>query len=59
MFFVAVMQALMLDAPDMTKGSAMLVAEPQHFAPGMMNFFNSLFSTHPDTKKRIEILEQF
>lgn len=37
----------------------LFIIHPQHFAPGMMNFFNSLFSTHPDTKKRIEILEQF
>lgn len=39
--------------------SQLFIIHPQHFAPGMMNFFNSLFSTHPDTKKRIEILEQF
>lgn len=37
----------------------LFIVHPQHFAPGMMSFFNSLFSTHPDTKKRIEILEQF
>lgn len=37
----------------------LFIIHPQHFAPGMMNFFNSLFSTHPATKKRIEILEQF
>lgn len=37
----------------------LFIIHPQHFAPGMMNFFNSLFSTHPDTNKRIEILEQF
>lgn len=37
----------------------LFIIHPQHFVPGMMNFFNSLFSTHPDTKKRIEILEQF
>lgn len=37
----------------------LFIIHPQHFAPGMMYFFNSLFSTHPDTKKRIEILEQF
>lgn len=37
----------------------LFIIHPQHFAPGMMNFFNSLFSTHTDTKKRIEILEQF
>ena len=37
----------------------LFIIHPQHFAPGMMNFFNSMFSTHPDTRKRIEILEQF
>lgn len=37
----------------------LFIIHPQHFAPGMMSFFNSLFSTHPDTQKRIEILEQF
>ena len=37
----------------------LFIIHPQHFAPGMMGFFNSLFSTHPDTRKRIEILEQF
>jgi len=37
----------------------LFIIHPQHFAPGMMSFFNSLFSTHPDTRKRIEILEQF
>ncbi len=37
----------------------LFIVHPQHFAPGVMGFFSSLFSTHPDTKKRIEILEQF
>lgn len=37
----------------------LFIIHPQHFAPGIMSFFNSLFSTHPDTRKRIEILEQF
>ena len=37
----------------------LFIIHPQHFAPGMMNFFSSLFSTHPGTRKRIEILEQF
>jgi len=37
----------------------LFIVHPQHFAPGIMSFFNSLFSTHPDTRKRIEILEQF
>ncbi|MGN1375147.1 MAG: M48 family metallopeptidase [Prevotella sp.] len=37
----------------------LFIIHPQGFSSGMMGFFNSLFSTHPDTKKRIEILEQF
>ena len=37
----------------------LFIIHPQHFAPGITSFFSSLFSTHPDTKKRIEILEQF
>jgi len=37
----------------------LFIIHPQRFAPGIMSFFSSLFSTHPDTKKRIEILEQF
>lgn len=37
----------------------LFIIHPQHFAGGMMGFFNSMFSTHPDTRKRIEILEQF
>ena len=37
----------------------LFIIHPQHFAPGLTSFFSSLFSTHPDTIKRIEILEQF
>ena len=37
----------------------LFIIHPQHFAPGLTSFFSSLFSTHPDTQKRIEILEQF
>lgn len=37
----------------------LFIIHPQKIAGGAMNFFSSLFSTHPDTKKRIEILEQF
>ncbi len=37
----------------------LFIIHPKQFAPGIMSFFNSLFSTHPDTQKRIEILEQF
>lgn len=37
----------------------LFIVHPQGFASGMMGFLSSLFSTHPDTRKRIEILEQF
>ena len=37
----------------------LFIVHPQQLTSGVMGFFNSLFSTHPDTKKRIEILEQF
>ena len=38
----------------------LFIIHPQHLTSGgAMNFLSSLFSTHPDTKKRIEILEQF
>ena len=37
----------------------LFIIHPQHFAPCLTSFFSSLFSTHPDTRKRIEILEQF
>lgn len=37
----------------------LFIIHPQHLTQGFMTFFNSLFSTHPDTAKRIEILEQF
>lgn len=37
----------------------LFIIHPQKFAGGAMNLLSSLFSTHPDTKKRIEILEQF
>lgn len=35
------------------------IVHPQSFASGILGFFNSMFSTHPDTEKRIQILEQF
>lgn len=35
------------------------IIHPQAFHNGVMSLMDSLFSTHPDTKKRIEILEQF
>lgn len=37
----------------------LFIVHPQCLAGGLSGFFSSLFSTHPDTAKRIEILEQF
>lgn len=37
----------------------MYIIHPQSFAGGLQSFISSLFSTHPDTAKRIAILEQF
>ncbi len=38
----------------------LFIVHPQHLtAGGAMSLLSSLFSTHPDTRKRIEILEQF
>lgn len=37
----------------------LFICQPDEMGPGIMGFMNSLFSTHPDTEKRIQILEQF
>ena len=38
----------------------LFIIHPQHLTGGgALSFLSSLFSTHPDTKKRIEILEKF
>ena len=37
----------------------LFIIHPSNLASGVMGFMNSLFSTHPDTAKRIAILEQF
>lgn len=37
----------------------LFIVHPQHLTSGLSGFFSSMFSTHPDTRKRIEILEQF
>lgn len=37
----------------------LFIIHPQSFAEGISSFFSGLFATHPDTKKRIAILEQF
>lgn len=35
------------------------IIHPKEAVKGLMSFMDSLFSTHPDTEKRIQILEQF
>ena len=37
----------------------LFIIHPKELASGFLSFMNSLFSTHPDTEKRIAILEQF
>ncbi|MCI6549649.1 MAG: M48 family metallopeptidase [Prevotella sp.] len=37
----------------------LFIIRPDHMAMGVLGFINSMFSSHPDTQKRIEILEQF
>ena len=37
----------------------LFICQPDEMEAGIMGFMNSLFSTHPDTEKRIQILEQF
>lgn len=37
----------------------LFIIHPQSLTGGISGFLNSMFSTHPDTAKRIEILEQF
>lgn len=37
----------------------LFIIHPQNLTEGVMGFFNNMFSTHPDTNKRIAILEQF
>lgn len=37
----------------------LFIIHPQNLTGGVMGFFNNMFSTHPDTNKRIAILEQF
>lgn len=37
----------------------LFIIHPKGMSKGFMSFINGLFSTHPDTEKRIEVLEQF
>ena len=42
--------------PDVAQ---LFIAQPDGMKHGLMSFMDSLFSTHPDVKKRIALLEQF
>lgn len=37
----------------------LFIIHPQSLTNSVMDFFSNMFSTHPDTRKRIAILEQF
>ena len=37
----------------------LFIIHPKNMSQGVMSFMNSLFATHPETSKRIQILEQF
>lgn len=37
----------------------LFIVHPQSLTSGCIGFFSNMFSTHPDTAKRIKILEQF
>lgn len=37
----------------------LFIVHPKSVGQGIVSFLNSLFATHPDTARRIEILEQF
>lgn len=37
----------------------LFIIQPDEMKQGLLSFMNSLFSTHPDTEKRIAVLEQF
>jgi len=48
-----------LDNVNRADVAQMFICEPDEMESGLMSFMNSLFSTHPDVNKRIQILEQF
>lgn len=48
-----------LESVDREDVAQLFIIHPQKFAEGLTSIFSSLFSTHPDTAKRIAILEQF
>lgn len=48
-----------LDHVNRADVAQLFICQPDEMETGLMGFMNSLFSTHPDPEKRIQILEQF
>lgn len=48
-----------LDHVSRADVAQLFIIQPDEMEQGLMAFMNSLFSTHPDTEKRIKLLEQF
>lgn len=48
-----------LDEVNRADIAQMFIMYPDEMEPGLLGMVDSLFSTHPDVKKRIAILEQF
>ncbi|EFC71375.1 M48 family metallopeptidase [Prevotella sp. oral taxon 299] len=48
-----------LDGVNRADIAQMFIMYPDEMEPGLLGMVDSLFSTHPDVKKRIAILEQF
>lgn len=48
-----------LDNVNRADVAQLFICEPDEMEMGLMSFMNSLFSTHPDVNRRIQILEQF
>lgn len=48
-----------LDEVNRADIAQMFIMYPDEMQPGLLGMVDSLFSTHPDVKKRIAILEQF
>lgn len=48
-----------LDDVNRADVAQLFICEPDEMESGLMGFMNSMFSTHPDVNKRIQILEQF
>ena len=48
-----------LDHVNREDVALLFIVHPDEMNSGLLGFMSGLFSTHPDTQKRIEILEQF